>query len=395
MDHSDEHAEAFRYPYRYLTCSHGIRPNHVSQAQMDETVRRLYETWRKLYLRTDGCPENDMLRVWSGAGNYRNGTCSEAMGYGLLLSVYMDDGTNGAHEDFDALFRYYRYYTMQAHGAHTEGLMAWRIDAQGKAVSGYAATDGDLDAAFALVQASVKWKDGALDYRREAERQIGIMMEHLVNHDRYALLAGDVPTGTFVMSAYLMPAWFHTFFEITGDERWLRVVDFCVKAYRSFLAQNPETGLAPYRFRIDSFLPVSEKDRFSWDSCRVPWRVGLDYLWNGTAVNELAREYLSTVVRWFYRSTGSVPANHVETYALDGTPLGSFPSPTIAGPMAVAAMAVPEMQTFLNDLYDHLSAIPLGAGDDRYYCDALQMLTLLAVSGNFPNLFNHRKEISQ
>ena len=113
----------YSFPYHYATYKYGIRPNHVSQDQMNETIYKLYEQWREVYLRKDGCPEEGMLRVWSGAGRYKDGTCSEGMGYGMLISAYMGTEDNHAQEDFDALYKYYKYDTRVENQALTEGLM--------------------------------------------------------------------------------------------------------------------------------------------------------------------------------------------------------------------------------------------------------------------------------
>ncbi len=378
----------FSFPYNYKTYKHGIRPSHVTQEQMNETLYKMYEDWRKVYLWTDGCPEPGMLRIWGGAGNYKNGSCSEGIGYGMLISVYMATDDNHGHEDFDALYKYYKYYTKQENGARTEGLMGWLIDVNGKPVSGVAATDGDLDVGFALVLAAKKWKTGAYDYLAEAKNQINIMMEGFVNQENFGILSSDIKTGKHTMSAYLMPAWFKTFYDVTGDERWLKVIDFSYKALKKYLDLNPSTGLMPYTFNVFTLeLMKPERDHYGWDSCRTPWRFGTDYLWNGTANSPLAYESPLTNVKWFYKETGGDPANHVDTYTLDGQKKGGMQTPTMVGTMAVAAMLDESQQEFLNAMYDYLVAIPMGKDDDAYFRDQIEMLTLIVITGNHPNMW--------
>ncbi len=378
----------YSFPYNYKTYNYGIKPSHVTQEQMNETLYKMYEDWRRIYLWSDGCPEPGMLRVWSGTGRYKNGTCSEGIGYGMLISVYMATDDNHGHEDFDALYKYYKYYTQKEHEAVSEGLMGWLIDSTGKPVSGGAATDGDLDVGFALVMAAKKWKTGAYDYLAEAKNQINIMMEEFVNQENFGIKYGNVPHGTFTMSAYLMTAWFKTFYDVTGDERWLKVIDFSYRACKKYLDLNPSTGLMPYTFNIFTLERRDiEKDHYGWDACRVPWRFGTDYLWNGTSNSPLALEGPLTNVKWFYKETGGDPANHVHTYTLDGKRKGVGQSPTMVGPMAVAAMLDESQQEFLNAMYDYLVAIPLGQESDGYFKDQLEMLTLIVITGNHPNMW--------
>lgn len=377
----------YSFPYHYATYKYGIRPNHVSQDQMNETIYKLYEQWREVYLRKDGCPEEGMLRVWSGAGRYKDGTCSEGMGYGMLISAYMGTEDNHAQEDFDALYKYYKYDTRVENQALTEGLMGWLIGANGVPVSGLAATDGDLDVAFALILASKKWGSGVYDYLAEAKRLIGIMMEHFVHQENYSIKYGNDPDGTFTMSAYLMVAWFQAFYDVTGDERWLKVIDFSYRAMEKYYHLNPSTGLMPYTFNIFTLeVRDPEKDLYSWDACRVPWRFGTDYIWNGCLHSTLAHDCILTNVKWFYRSTGGDPANHGSAYTLDGKKLNDYAETAIIAPMAVGAMVDASQQEWLNTLYDHLTHLPFAQSGDSYFNDQLLMLALIVVTGNHPNM---------
>ncbi len=382
-----ETTNKYSFPYHYATYKHGIRPNHVTEDEMNESLYKLYEEWRSVYLWKDGCPEEGMLRVWGGNGHYKNGTCSEGVSYGMMISVYMATDDNHGHEDFDALYKYYKYYTQKEHGAVSEGLMGWLIDSTGKPVSGGAATDGDLDVAFALLLASKKWGKGAYDYLEEAKRLINIMMEEFVNQDNFGIKYGNVPNGTFTMSAYLMPAWFKEFYKVTGDERWLKVIDFSYKAIKKYYDLNPDTALMPYTFNIFTLeVRNPAKDYYSWDSCRVPWRIGTDYIWNGTEHSSLARDAILTNVKWFNKVTDGDPANNVITYSLAGEKLVDFASAAIVGPMGVGAMVDESQQEWLNKIYDYMVTTKFHSSDDAYFTDQLILLTLIVMTGNHPNM---------
>ena len=71
---------------------------------------------------------------------------------------------------------------------------------------------------------------------------------------------------------------------------------------RLFYKLNPDTALAPFVFHLDTFGPGGGKPYvFSYDSCRVPWRTALDYLWYGTDETGLAHDYPHRNAVWFSR----------------------------------------------------------------------------------------------
>ena len=213
------------------------------------------------------------------------------------------------------------------------------------------------------------------------------MMEHFVHQENYSIKYGNDPDGTFTMSAYLMVAWFQAFYDVTGDERWLKVIDFSYRAMEKYYHLNPSTGLMPYTFNIFTLeVRDPEKDLYSWDACRVPWRFGTDYIWNGCLHSTLAHDCILTNVKWFYRSTGGDPANHGCAYTLDGKKLNDYAETAIIAPMAVGAMVDASQQEWLNTLYDHLTHLPFAQSGDSYFNDQLLMLALIVVTGNHPNM---------
>ena len=148
--------ENYPFPHRG-GYKQGFLPNR-SREKMNRDLQHLYESWKALYLTTEGCLEGE-LRV-SGGNCYQFGTCSEGTGYGMLLSVYMANAQNHAHEEFDSIFRYYKNHSLPEYG-----LMRWEADRTGKDLSEYVAPDGDLDVAFALLAAHRQWgSDGEICY---------------------------------------------------------------------------------------------------------------------------------------------------------------------------------------------------------------------------------------
>ena len=63
----------------------GLRPNNLSQTQLNEAVANYYGYWKSNYLAASSKVPGDYKVNYDGTGT----TVSEAMGYGMLLTVYM------------------------------------------------------------------------------------------------------------------------------------------------------------------------------------------------------------------------------------------------------------------------------------------------------------------
>lgn len=360
--------------------------------EMNAAMLKMYERWREIYLTTEGCGEGE-LRV-SGGTSYQMGTCSEGTGYGMLFSVYMANSENNAHEDFDALYRFVKKNLIDGCG-----LMKWKIDKNGKAVSDWSAPDGDLDIAFALLMADRQWgSDGEINYLEEAKTFIDNLMKYAVNIPQYTIARAQLtnPDKHYLsntMTSYQIPGHARLFGEVTGDAEWSKVVDGIYGMFKYFSELNPETGLPPYNVDVDTFGPYQGKAyTFSYDACRVPWRITMDYLWNGRDKTGLSEDYPKQMATWFTKYMESINWDFDQvnaTFALDGTPKASYASPrNIVGMMAPAAMVGESNQELLDKAYDYLSSLDMThdyPGD--YYQDILVMLGMMAITGNMPNLY--------
>lgn len=229
---------------------------------MNRDLQHLYESWKALYLTTEGCLEGE-LRV-SGGNCYQFGTCSEGTGYGMLLSVYMANAQNHAHEEFDSIFRYYKNHSLPECG-----LMRWEADRTGKDLSEYVAPDGDLDVAFALLAAHRQWgSEGEICYLEEGKTLVGNLMAYTVNKPQYLIARAQLenPEGLswdYTMSSYQIPAYARLFAEITGDAGWKKVRDAAYRLFAYFYKLNPDTALAPFVFHLDTFGPGAASPMYS------------------------------------------------------------------------------------------------------------------------------------
>ncbi|MCX7956972.1 MAG: glycosyl hydrolase family 8 [Endomicrobia bacterium] len=373
------------YPFPHnVTYPYGIKPNNYSQDQMNTFVQTAFNSWRSTYLTSNGCPSG-MKRIQAGsAQNYE--TYSEGIGYGLLILVLMDNSTNNTQADFDAVFRYYKNYN------DGRNLMHWKIDASGNVAGQNAATDGDEDVALALLFADKQWgSSGSINYLQEAKTIINALMTHCVESGSYVLKPGDAFGGSHQTNpSYYAPSWYKIFYNVMNDSKWLQVINRCYSTINYFYTTYNTALVANWckadGSRMDSQYRWWNNDYdYTYDACRVPWRIGMDYIWYGTQHWQNTKNFLLKITSWIKSKTNNLPSAIVDGYDLNGNILGQYNNAAFVGPFAVAAMCDSTQQQWLNSLFEQLKNFSTG-GAWGYYSDHLRLLTMLVVSGNFPNL---------
>ncbi|MES3020818.1 MAG: glycosyl hydrolase family 8 [Pseudomonadota bacterium] len=416
------------FPYA-VGYGRGIVPTNYSQAQKNVDVDTMYKYWRASYMTTAGAGPNGM-RVYKP--EERGETVSEGMGYGMLISVYMANETNTGKADFDALLTYYKSKEKFI-GSVGEGLMAWRINSDGTVNDPWVAPDGDLDAAYSLLVADKKWgSDGAYNYKAEAVKILNGLQTYVV-HNRganpsYLIGGSDKPNltspenaATMTMSSYAMVGYMKQFKAVSDAARavkWDNTLRASYKMFDYFFDKNP-TALTPYTFLTQNgpnqYLKPSKGYNFGADACRVPWRIGIDYLWHGNAnaahVNQsipgvsptLAQEMPARQAAWLNTRLGGTatatgnPQTVMYSYELNGTQTpGTFRwgQRNMIGSMAVGAMTDARNQEWLNRMYDWMRVQVPGMDyanggitiKPTYFGDTVMMVTMIAATGNMPNL---------
>src|SRR5262245_35113518 len=88
--------------------------------------------------------------------------------------------------------------------------------------------------------------------------------------------------------------------------------------------------------------------RYQYDSHRIPWRIGLDYCWNGTAA---AKTYLDKIVGFFAGKAANGAGRVFDIYELSGTETGNAAvnSGSAIGTAASGAMSNTQYSTFMNN----------------------------------------------
>ncbi|WP_421875548.1 glycosyl hydrolase family 8 [Marinoscillum sp.] len=320
-----------------------------------------YERWKSSEVVT--C--NDGLRVIADPASE---TKVEAIGFGMLLSAYAQDKST-----FDGLFSFYK----SKRTAVANQMMAWSVTCDGIDDPG-SATDGDLDVAFGLIVASQYWGDA---YLEEARTILGIISSDLIaectvdGQPIHVLYPGfsTIAWGGCQMTdlMYHTPAFFRIFADVTSNDIWNVLAEDTYKLLEN--SAHPETGLVPdWQTAAGTPGPEGRNGHFGYDACRVPWRLALDYLWNG---DPRAKAWCGKVTDWL-QSIG--PENLVDGYELDGTPIGQYGiNSAFMGGFTVAAMT--HSQSRVNNFGTELAEL-----NDTYWFNLnTRVVYLFCTTGNF------------
>ncbi len=225
------------FPQHTAYTSGVIKPNYVSQDQLDNDVKRIYDEWKGRYLVQHPQKPNQYYVFYNleKINDPENAvSCSEGHGYGMLATALMAGYDDKAKVYFDGL-----YYFYKAHPSINDpALMAWQ---QIKTSNGdimntppyanedgnFSATDGDMDIAYALLLADKQWgSNGEINYLKEAKTIINAIMDKDVNVDEWILKLGDWVNnddstyGMGTRSSDFMLSHLKVFQEAKGNSNW-------------------------------------------------------------------------------------------------------------------------------------------------------------------------------
>jgi len=125
---------------------------------------------------------------------------------------------------------------------------------------------------------------------------------------------------------------------------------------------------------------------YQYDSCRTPFRIGLDYCWTGET---RAQAYVAKTSSFFNYTVGGA-TKIVDGYALNGNAQAQYQtgdkaqiqSAAFVGPVGVGAMSSSTYQSFVNDAYGVLIKGDAIVGG-TYYDESWMVLSLLMMTANF------------
>ena len=349
-----------------------------------EMIKEHYNLWKGTWYQASSgwvlAPEGDCSTV------------SEAIAYGMLITVYMDE-----KDVFDKL---YSVWTSNANA--TGGGMNWRINngnCPSQSSGTGSASDADFDAALALVMASKQWNNSS--YLDAAKNLISWIGSNDIKNNK--IMPGN-QWGDAFNPSYATTANFQVFQSAAGGS-WTNVIN---QAYTDLQGcQDNTTGLVPDWCTWDhkptlTAAAVSNAEGFYDDAARTPWRMAWAYYWFG---DTKAQAFNKKIVDWL------IPATHTasgvnsgykyenSTYVVDQSPERTFVSSTFSGGLGLAASSVEgeKAESYLKSVYNVLkqkkscSSAKNCTSGEKYYPATLNVLYLLLISGNMPNFLEMDK----
>ncbi len=368
-----------------------IRPSHISQAKLDNTVKAFYTQWKSRFIKNVSGKAQSF--VWFE--NVGKKQCvSEGQGYGMIIVALMAGYDPSAKQIYDNLYRYYK--------AHPTGkskhLMAWAQYSNNKSTDATSASDGDMDIAYSLLLANKQWGGkGNINYLEEAKATINAIMQYEINHKTWSVLLSDGIESESkdyfdTRSSDFMPSHFKAFRLATNDDRWDKVIDAEYKLFRKMQANySPEAGLVPdfivglnkkAKPAPPNFLESPYDGYYNYNACRDPWRLATDYLLTG---DKRSKTLVGKINHWIRETTDNNTYNLSAGYTLAGNDIKGryFEALSFVAPFAVSAMVDKKNQAWLNKVWDYLVAFKMK--DYDYYDNSIKLLDMIIISGNYWN----------
>jgi len=368
-------------------------------------IEAAWTQWKANYVTAQGAGDAPRQRVLGGVSSVS--TVSEGQAYGMLFASLFDEQSL-----LDSLWLF------AADHLDVNGLMNWHILSYGVTAGTGAATDGDVDMAIAMVTACQKVNSGTwspspndLNYCQIATDLINRIWEYEVDHPGagppaglddnpgYELLPGDqwqleteYPEGIVNLS-YFAPGYFRVFAEFTNNPGWYSVID---RNYEiADLSQQIEgncSSLVPNWSQYDGqyqYVPWhgDTSEYWGYDGARFAWRIAIDSDWFDDPV---ANATLNEIGGFF----SSIGINNIGAeYRLSGTYVSSQTNPFFLSTAASAIWGAPDpIASGCGQATGSLLSTPQQAyqatvniGTQNYYNDSWRLLSMILMTGNFPN----------
>ncbi|WP_282935269.1 glycosyl hydrolase family 8 [Paenibacillus sp. RC67] len=380
-----------------------IKPNNVTQTQLDNDVKRIYDEWKARYLKQNPKATDQYYVFYNLEGEADPATAvssSEGHGYGMLATVLMAGYDTNAKTYYDGLYKFYKAHP----SVNNSNLMAWQQikNSSGNIVDNPdggndSATDGDMDIAYSLLLADKQWgSSGTINYLNQAKSLINAIMAKDINSSEWLLKMGDWADNSDTtygkgtrLSDYMM-SHLKAFQTATSDANWANVTSKSYSIINSlYTNKSPNTGLMPdfAVYSSGSYVPAPSKyledpsdGKYYYNSCRTPWRIPIDYLLTG---DNRALGQLTTLNNWVKTKTSSNPNNIISGYNLDGTVISGETENSMAfvAPFAVSAMINSSNQAWLNSLWTKMAST--STSSIGYYENSIRLLVMITVSGNW------------
>ncbi|HOS84497.1 MAG TPA: glycosyl hydrolase family 8, partial [Bacteroidales bacterium] len=300
-------------------------------------------------------------------------TVSEGIAYGMLLAAYAADKTL-----FDGLWKYYLAQK------NNNGVMNWKINGCSGVSGQNGATDAELDAAFALIIAAEQWPTATspYNYRTEALYLIDKIRRFEIHPSTYQTLNGDMwgTANDCRNPSYMAPAYYREYAKVETAQAsfW----NSATSTSNSFLLsnRNSTTGLVS-NWAGSNASPnnCNGPNEFGWDAIRNPWRMAMDYIWNGGTTATTASDICSKMSNWAKNDAANLKGPCAMNASSPAS--GQYKNGTF-GMMGLCFMGTSgtTYQTALNTAYTNI--VNLG-NSEPYFSQTLRCVTLFMMTGNF------------
>ncbi len=310
-----------------------------------------YTRWRNQHVKT--C-DGGRTSVSTGSG-----VVSEGIGYGMLITASL-----GTQAEFDAMHAFYQTSTKSP-----GGLMAWQcLDNCGNCPNDNSASDADLDAAMALLQAENNFGGGT--YVAAARQLIGTLRGAVLKTcaGRTVVVAGEWdPQCMNLNPSYFAPGYYRAFAKVDtlGANQWTAAIE---GAYQLLDISKDGHHIGNLMWPDGHDVNGSGSFGFSnngYDACRVPWRVATDFAWSADPRAAALLNYVSSNV-----DTSSMRA------------LSTDPNSAFYGALANAGLAGGQAKA---DAYYTMWINSNPLQDEAYYQATLRVIYSMLMAGRFPS----------
>jgi len=362
---------------------------------------------------------------------------SESQGYGMMMMAYMAGceeelklkydqwilGCDRLQNYYDAMLR--TVIAFPSITGENNHLFTWELTGYPKAKknqTGYkevdgvktapftldtkegdSATDGDMDIIYSLLLADKQWgSEGAYNYKQIALDMLKDFWKYCVHQEYYTLLLGDwavaidddvlrdaTRTSDFIISHLKV------FAEVDKDHDWQKVIDATYKVIKDIRDAENEKGnnnglLPDFVVRGDNkwivpegeVLEGDEDNAYAYNACRIPWRLGTDYLLFGDTKigSKSLKEYIIKPLDDFVRSYTDGDLEIIGPLYLDGKPFEWDDAETFAPELLVTAAGHGHDQTWVNQVWSYEGLSEYHGND---YGDYITIFSMMTAAGRY------------
>ncbi len=361
-------------------------PSHLTKTKKQEQLKSYYQYWIRQYLKpSNGTTPGGGYYVEmfgpNNVGSEGHVTTSEAMGYGMLITVMAYSFDPQAQKYFDGLFNMFDKHR----STQSRYLMSWVIHRTEKSQHRSAsATDGDFDIAYSLLLADQVWgSSGKVNYRRQAELLINDLLRKNINRTNSKIMLGDWWNSSWSeisRPSDWMGGHLRAFYHFTKKTEFLKVRNKLYSISQSFQKNHsPITGLLPDFISGRTNKPASPHTLegpydgdYYYNAARVPMRFIIDY---AETEDPVIKAILENMVQFFYQTSKQNAQNLKGGYRLNGAVIGNYFDAAFAAPIIAAATVDSKYQNFVNRGWDLIRS-----KKTNYYSDSISLLCLYSMS---------------